>query len=165
MSASEGRVRPQLVTVRNRQRARALSVARLRRITTSLLVDHLQVAEFHLNICLVGPDEMTRLNEEFLRHQGSTDVLAFDYREPARPVPLFGELFVCVEEACAQARRFRTTWQAELVRYIVHGLLHLCGYDDRHFRQRHKMKRVENRLLRLLAREFSLRSLAARSCQ
>ena len=166
MSASDGRVRRQLVTVRNRQRSGAVNVRQLRRIIITLLVDHLGVTEFHLNICLVSALEMARLNEKYLRHKGPTDVLAFDYRDAARPGPLFGEIFVCVEEACAQARRFRTTWQSEVVRYVIHGLLHLCGYDDRHSRQRQKMKRAENRLLSLLSRQFSLRSLAAKpSCR
>jgi probable rRNA maturation factor len=135
----------------------------LRRIASALLVDHLRVGEFHLTIYLVSAREMARLNEKYLRHMGSTDVLAFDYHDSARPGPLFGEIFVCVEEACAQARRFRTTWPAELVRYVIHGLLHLCGYNDRQRRLRLKMKRVENRLLMRLAVRMSLETVAARS--
>jgi len=162
VSARDGRVRRQLVTIRNRQRARAVNLRQWRRIIITLLVDHLGVTEFHLNICLVSALEIARLNEKYLRHEGTTDVLAFDYRDTARPSPLFGEIFVCVDEACVQARRFRTTWQSELVRYIVHGLLHLCGYDDLHSGQRQKMKRVENRLLKLLSAQFSLLALAAK---
>ena len=41
-----------------------------------------------------------------------------------------GKSFVCLDEAVRQARRFHTTWQSELVRYVVHGVLHLLGYDD-----------------------------------
>ena len=43
---------------------------------------------------------------------------------------LRGELFISIDDSVAHARRFRTMWQAELVRYIIHGLLHLEGYDD-----------------------------------
>jgi len=162
VSVIDGSVRRQLVTIRNRQRARAVDIARLRRISITLLVDHLRVGEFHLNICLVSALEIARLNEKYLRHKGTTDVLAFDYGDAPRPGPLFGELFVCVEEACAQARRFRTTWQSEVVRYLIHGLLHLCGYNDQPARRRQEMKRVENRLMRLLSRQFTLRALAAK---
>jgi probable rRNA maturation factor len=162
VSASCGNNRRRNVTIRNRQRARAVNVRQLKRIATAVLADHLGVTEFRLNICLVGGREIARLNEVYLRHQGSTDVLAFDYRDSARPGALFGEIFVCVDEASVQARRFRTTWQAELVRYIVHGLLHLCGYDDRRTRRREKMKRVENRLLKLVSSQLSLRTVAAR---
>ena len=162
MSAKVGRSRRQLITVRNRQRTRAVNTRLLRRIAKTVLVDHLRVEDFHLSVCLVGAREMTRLNEAYLWHRGSTDVLAFDYRDPALPGPLFGEIFVCVNEACSQARRFRTTWHSEVVRYIVHGLLHFCGYDDRNSRHRQKMKRVENRLLRRLSVQFRLRSLATK---
>src|SRR6266508_3623786 len=80
----------------------------------------LQIEQAELGICLVATPEMTRLNETFLRHAGSTDVIAFDYsgRAKASPSPigweragvrvLHGEIFICVDEAVLQARRFRT---------------------------------------------------------
>ena len=43
---------------------------------------------------------------------------------------LHGEIFICVDEAVLQARKFRTSWQSEIVRYLVHGVLHLLGHDD-----------------------------------
>ena len=102
---------------------------------------------------------MAKLNETFLKHSGPTDVITFDYSEADRRSPLLGELFICVPEAVAQSRRFRTSWQEELVRYLVHGVLHLLGYDDRAAKARQRMKREENRLLRRLARRFDLASL------
>ncbi|PYJ97280.1 MAG: hypothetical protein DME23_16275, partial [Verrucomicrobia bacterium] len=62
--------------------------------------------------------------------------------------------------AVAQARRFRTTWQSELVRYLVHGVLHLRGYNDRQPKFRRVMKREEDRLVRELTRLFPLSKLA-----
>ncbi len=73
---------------------------------------------------------------------------------------LHGEIFICIEDAVRQAREFRTTWQSELVRYLIHGVLHLIGYDDLTAADRHVMKREENRLLRTLSRQFSFRDLA-----
>jgi probable rRNA maturation factor len=60
-----------------------------------------------------------------------------------------------------QARQFRTSWQSELVRYIIHGVLHLRGFDDIRPADRRKMKREENRLLRAAGRLFRLRNLGA----
>jgi len=51
-------------------------------------------------------------------------------------------------------------WQSEVVRYIVHGVLHLLGHDDLRADLRRKMKREENRLVRLLARRFALAQLS-----
>jgi probable rRNA maturation factor len=63
---------------------------------------------------------------------------------------------VCIDDAILQAREFGTTWQSEITRYIVHGVLHLLGYDDLKPQLRREMKRAENRLMRLLSQKFSL---------
>jgi rRNA maturation RNase YbeY len=116
-----------------------------------------------LAIYLVAEPEMTHLNETYLRHKGSTDVITFDYAEEvsrdACPPQLHGEIFVCLDEAVSQARRFHTTWQSELVRYVVHGVLHLLGYDDADRRARRRMKVAEDTLVHQLARQFNLHSL------
>jgi probable rRNA maturation factor len=56
-----------------------------------------------------------------------------------------------VPEAVRQAAEFGTTWEAELLRYVIHGILHLRGYDDLEPAKRRVMKREENRLVRKLA--------------
>jgi rRNA maturation RNase YbeY len=72
---------------------------------------------------------------------------------------LYGEIFVCVDEAVWQAQKFGASWQSEVVRYIVHGILHLLGFDDASVAARRKMKREENRRLRELSRRFALSKL------
>jgi rRNA maturation RNase YbeY len=131
----------------------------LRRVAQTLLRDTQPNASFDLGIYLVATPEMTRLNEIFLRHKGSTDVITFNYTEPSDQPCLHGEIFICLDEATSQARRFHTTWQSELVRYIVHGVLHLLGYDDQDRRARRRMKGAESALVRRLARQFALRRL------
>ena len=141
------------ITIQNRQRTKRVNVALLRRITRCLLANELEIAEVELSINLVGDVEMTRINEDFLQHEGSTDVITFDYSEPETlkmklgTVGIYGELFICVDEALRQAKRFKTNWQSEVVRYVVHGVLHLLGHDDKHAGRRLKMKREENRLV------------------
>ena len=154
------------VTLLNRQRARKVDARQLRVITLALLGE-LQITSAEFGVNLVSDAEMTRVNETFLQHEGSTDVITFDHSElstrPQTPDPrpnLHGELFICVDEAIRQARRFRTTWQSELVRYVVHGVLHLLGHDDHRAADRRKMKREENRLVRLMARRFAFTRLA-----
>lgn len=156
------------LTIHNRQRTRAINLRLLREITTELLIELLQLDEVELGVALVGAKEMARVNWEFLQHEGSTDVITFDHSEEQLsrkrqrdfPRKICGELFICVDDALVQARSFRTTWPAEVVRYLVHGVLHLCGHDDHRAVARRLMKREENRLLRLLEKQFSLRSLA-----
>jgi probable rRNA maturation factor len=162
------------VVLANRQRTRNLNLRWLKQIANALLVD-LKIEDAELGVHLVAAPEMTRLNETFLRHAGSTDVITFDYSNAGgqcfvtapkigattgRCPPLHGEIFICVDEAVRQARQFRTSWQSEIVRYLVHGVLHLLGHDDSLTGERWKMKREEDRRLRELSRRFSLAHLA-----
>jgi probable rRNA maturation factor len=143
------------LVVRNRQRAQPVNSRLFRKIAHSLVVELLRADSFDLGISIIAASEMARLNESFLRHQGSTDVLAFDYAQAPGLETLCGEIFLCADEAKIQARRFKTTWQSELVRYLVHGVLHLRGYDDHRPASRRKMKREENRLLKALAGRYA----------
>jgi probable rRNA maturation factor len=145
-----------LLVLRNRQRARPLNTKLLRKIVRGLLVEELSNDDFEIGISIIGEEAMTRMNEGYLRHKGSTDVITFDYTDANRPKCLTGEVFVCLDEALAQAPRFRVTWQNEIVRYIVHGILHLSGYDDKTATARKKMKSQENRLMGRLSTRFKL---------
>jgi probable rRNA maturation factor len=140
-----------------------LDVPCFRRLVRSLLDKELNLADYSLAINFVDAISITRLNETWLRHGGSTDVITFDYRDPANPGFLAGEVFVCVEEAVRQAARFKTTWRREIARYLIHGVLHLCGYDDQTAVARRKMKREENRLLARLFPKDLTRPFAPRT--
>jgi rRNA maturation RNase YbeY len=65
-----------------------------------------------------------------------------------------------VDDAIQQAKEFQTSWQAEVVRYAIHGVLHLLGYDDLKPHLRREMKREENRLVRRLEGKFSFAQLS-----
>jgi probable rRNA maturation factor len=154
-----------VIAIRNRQQTRPVDLRRLHRIVRELFAQIPRVSRVELSVCMVGGAEMTCLNETYLHHGGSTDVITFDYSEPGTRNPelsrrLHGEIFICVEEAVRQARRYRTSWPRELIRYLVHGVLHLRGYDDRSARARRRMKREEDRLLAALAARFPLSRLA-----
>jgi probable rRNA maturation factor len=165
------------VTIANRQRVRKTNLRLLKKIANVLLAE-LEIQKAEIGICLVAAPEMTRLNETFLKHKGSTDVIAFDYgfgvppsggkfsKKSARANrlkqelrTLHGEIFICVDEAVLQARKFSTSWQSEVVRYLVHGVLHLLGFDDSSAGARRKMKREENRRMREMTRRFPLSKL------
>jgi probable rRNA maturation factor len=165
------------MTVASRQRVQKINRRLLKQITTALLAD-LKIEKAELGIHLVAVQEITRLNEKFLHHKGSTDVITFDYTNEVaqasrlpRPsnrrqsssrdgcATFHGEIFICVDEAVLQARKFGTSWQSEVIRYMVHGVLHLLGFDDSSAGARRKMKREENRLLREITRRFPLSKL------
>jgi probable rRNA maturation factor len=149
--------------VRNRQRDRAIDTEFLREIARVLLEEELALSRYELAIHFVSAKKMAEINWEFLQHEGSTDVITFDYREGygegAAELELAGEIYISVADARKQAKEFSTTWQDELVRYVAHGVLHLRGFDDLEPAQRKSMKREENRLVRRLSARFDLRKV------
>ena len=133
------------IVVFNRQRTKKISARQLKQIMGALFAE-LKITRAELGIHLVGAKEMAKVNWQFLRHEGSTDVITFDHLNSESKISNFklgihGELFVCVDEAVLQAKNFKTSWQAEVVRYVVHGVLHLLGHDDLKPDLRRKMKR------------------------
>jgi probable rRNA maturation factor len=104
-----------------------------------------------LSVTFLGPARMRALNRAHLRHDRPTDVISF-----ALPGPdgrLVGDIYVCPSVARAQAREAGVPPREELVRLIVHGALHLLGYDhpEGAGRFRSAMWRRQERLVRRLA--------------
>lgn len=162
-----------LLVIRNTQREQALDVRLLRAVTKHVLHDLLGQRHYALCFHFVSARRMAELNWTFLRHEGPTDVITFNEGEEwGLPAPadgdganggLLGEIFICPAVGKTQAKEFKTTWQSETARYLIHGLLHLLGYDDGNHAQRKVMKKEENRLLYLVAQQFPLARLGRRA--
>ncbi len=90
-----------------------------------------------LSVAFVGERRMRRLNKEYLGHDHVTDVITFGY----------GEIVICPAVAARNARRYGNTLERELILYVVHGILHLCGYDDRSSEDVKRMRQKETEIL------------------
>jgi probable rRNA maturation factor len=103
----------------------------------------------HVSISIALVDDMTihALNRAHLGHDWPTDVISFPLSPPEEP--LTGELVVSVEMACATARELDVEPFAELGLYVIHGLLHLCGFDDHDDADIKRMRQREDELLAL----------------
>ena len=101
-----------------------------------------------LSIALVGDKKMSDLHQQFLGIPGPTDVLTFPLEVDPRGRPLSGEIVVCVPEARRRASENGGNLREELLLYALHGMLHLCGYDDRTDREFRTMHRREDQILR-----------------
>jgi probable rRNA maturation factor len=143
------------VAVSNRQRRRKVDTHVLARIARDAL-DLVHDCDSHLTIVLVNDATIAKLNAQYHAASGPTDVLSFDYGEGQ------GELIISVECAIRQASRFRTTPARELVLYVVHGILHLHGYDDQTPNGRRRMRRAERRLMSQLSKRFEFKGLISR---
>jgi probable rRNA maturation factor len=90
-----------------------------------LRAEGISVAE--ISVALVSDAEIAALNEDYLHHQGPTDVISFALHDEGQP-PL-GDIYVGVDQAVRQSAEFGATPADEVIRLAVHGTLHVLGYD------------------------------------
>jgi probable rRNA maturation factor len=145
------------IVVANRQRTKRLDRKFIQQLARQIL-EELRVEAVEIGFHFVSAKEMARVHEQYMSIAGSTDVITFDHGSKP-PKSAHGEIFVSVEDAIAQAREFKTTWQSEIARYVIHGILHLLGFDDLEAEARKKMKQAENRLVRKIEAQLDLRAL------
>ncbi|GEM_PF-256233 len=107
-----------------------------------------------VGVALVNNRTIRRLNRLFLQEDEATDVLSFPLETSRRNWE--GEVVVSTEQAVAVAGDYGTDPVSESLLYVLHGVLHLAGYDDRTTRQRMKMERKQRELLRLFGYEVRL---------
>jgi probable rRNA maturation factor len=114
-----------------------------REIVTALLAHYELPRKCGVGLLFVDDAEMTALNREHMGKDSTTDVLSFSFHEgmppPGDPAPHLGDMIICVEEAARQAEARGHGIDAELRLLIVHGFLHLLGYDDTTPAARRKM--------------------------
>jgi rRNA maturation RNase YbeY len=104
---------------------------------------NLQIDSLMINF--VTTSEITELNEKYLDHYFSTDIITFDYSEERNEID--GEIFISIDDAESNARKYKVHLKNEITRLIIHGILHLLGYDDQQKKDKIIMKRMENDLL------------------
>jgi len=97
-------------------------------------------------VAVVDDREMRRLHARYLGRRGPTDVLAFDLQSPAS-TPLLGEVIISADTARRQARQIGVSAALEMDLLLVHGLLHLVGYDDHGPRRARRMHARARELL------------------
>ena len=94
-------------------------------------------------------EEILRVNREYLQHDYYTDIITFDYSEGDT---IAGDLFISLDTVRTNAAQFDTTYDEELRRVIIHGILHLCGINDKGPGEREQMEAAENQALALPTR-------------
>lgn len=102
----------------------------------------------NLNYLFCDDDEILRVNREFLHHDYFTDIITFDYSHKDR---LGGDLFISLDTVKSNADGLGVSFDNELLRVIVHGLLHLCGINDKGPGEREIMEKNEDEALKIWA--------------
>ncbi|TWT65913.1 Endoribonuclease YbeY [Posidoniimonas polymericola] len=132
------------ISVNNSQATLAVDEQRLIDAAAAVLAEA-EVADGVLSIAVVDDEQMHKLNREFLDHDYPTDVLSFDLSGGVGPFQ--GEVIVSSDTAASNAVEYGSPAAQELLLYVIHGTLHLVGYNDKSDDQAAEMRRAEQRWL------------------
>ncbi|MCQ2068285.1 MAG: rRNA maturation RNase YbeY [Bacteroidaceae bacterium] len=98
----------------------------------------------NLNYIFCNDDRILEVNKEFLGHDYYTDIITFDYSEPGL---VSGDMFISLETVETNSFKFHTSYDKEMMRVIIHGVLHLCGINDKGPGERAVMEAAEEKAL------------------
>lgn len=101
------------------------------------------VQDAEISIAIVSDKEIKELNKKYRGKNKVTDVLSFGYRAN----PLIGEIIICLPQVKRQAKENNANWKNELIFMLIHGVLHLCGYDhEKSEKEARKMERIQDQI-------------------
>lgn len=101
-----------------------------------------------LTYIFCNDERILEVNREFLQHDYYTDIITFDYSNKRR---ISGDMFISLDTVRSNAELFGRSYNEELMRVIIHGVLHLCGINDKGEGEREIMERHENDALAILS--------------
>ena len=126
------------VSVANQQEALELDFARIKTVARGVLQGE-GLTDAKLTIAFMTDSAIHALNKRFLEHDEPTDVITFPYTKK----PLHGDLAISTDTAITAATERGHEAAEELLLYVIHGILHLCGYDDLSEKKQKVMKQKE----------------------
>ncbi len=106
----------------------AISEMKVRKLVETTLGE-MKIRDAMISVAFVGRTAMSRINHDYLRHHGATDVISFGMGRDARGLPAIGDIYICPEVAKRNAVAARVSLANELSRLVVHGTLHVAGLD------------------------------------
>jgi probable rRNA maturation factor len=138
------------VSVRNIQRKHSVDTSHIEKVLQGVMQE-MGVEEGELSVALVSPLKIKELNSRFRGVDSPTDVLSFLLDEK----PLSGEIIISPEIAFRQAKKMGHSFEREMTLLLIHGALHLLGYDHEEEAERSEMEKLQNELLNKFMREKS----------
>ena len=102
--------------------------------------------EGDINYIFCDDEYLVEINQQYLKHDTLTDIISFDYSVGNE---LHGDIFISVERVKENASDFNVSFEEELMRVMVHGILHYCGYKDKSESDEIMMREKENEKIKL----------------
>ncbi len=104
-----------------------------------------QIGDIYYLFCT--DEKILEINRQFLNHDFYTDIIAFDYSEENK---ISGDIFISLETVLSNSQKYQTSFDEELHRVMIHGILHLCGLNDKSDDEIKEMRKAEDEALRML---------------
>ncbi|MBU1995581.1 MAG: rRNA maturation RNase YbeY [Candidatus Omnitrophica bacterium] len=149
------------VAVNDLQKKIPLNTSQIKKII-KIILRHEKVSEVLLSVLFVTNQKIRVFNRKFLGRNNATDVLAFDstdeevsYQVSQKSVKeINGDIIISTDAAIKNAKSFNTSVEQELVLYVVHGILHLLGYDDHSKTNILKIRKKEEEIIKILTKDL-----------
>jgi len=113
---------------------------KVKRLIEKVISDEKKISG-DLNFILTNDKILKEINIKFLKHNYYTDVVSFNYSDKNK---INGEIYISIDTVKLNAKNYKVSYSSELIRVIVHGLLHLCGYNDTRKKEKVKMGKMED---------------------
>jgi probable rRNA maturation factor len=107
-----------------------------------------------LNYIFCSDAFLLSINQKFLKHDTLTDIITFDYCSDVAEGHVSGEIYISIDRVRENARNFKETTANEIHRVMAHGLLHLCGFQDKTPKDQQTMRKQEENALALRNRKL-----------
>ncbi len=98
-----------------------------------------------INFIFCNDNYLQKINEKYLQHKSLTDVITFDHSQGKN---LIGDIYISVERVKENTSKFNTTLKSEVARVMIHGVLHMIGYNDKSKIEKKSMREMENKFLK-----------------
>ena len=100
-----------------------------------------------INYLFCSDEKILEINNQYLSHDFYTDIITFDYSEGNT---ISGDIFISLDTVSTNSQKYNTDFMEELYRVIIHGILHLCGIDDKSEHEEKAMRQAENEALKMI---------------
>ena len=131
------------VTINNQQNKLIIHTEKIKRLAQKVIAQEKKNMAGQINICFTDDTGIKKINAKFLGIKEPTDVLAFDNRGKNKN-EMTADIIISAQTAQKNAREFDTCPEYELKLYLVHGILHILGYDDGNRAESKLMRKKEN---------------------
>jgi probable rRNA maturation factor len=137
------------IVIKNFQKRMPIQTARIKEIARRVLREEKAGSQGEITFCFVNACAIREINLNYLGRNLATDVIAFNLGPAEAPRANFitADILISTDAACSNSRIFKTSPRQELFLYIIHGLLHILGYNDENKSDRALMQQRQERLL------------------